>query len=152
MAPVKRCVMALPLPGFLVLALVLGAAVPGCGRPGLGRVEGRVTFKGRPVPDAVVAFHPENRPQAAGKTDADGRFVLNTFRKGDGAFEGRCQVSIGPYGEVTEEDLNPTAGAPPRGPEERGDIPEIYRSPATSPLAADVVAGKRNQFEFELAQ
>ena len=86
MARVKRCVMTLPLSGFLVVALVLGAALPGCGRAGLGSVEGRVIFEGRPVPDAVVAFHPENRPQAAGKTDADGRFVLNTFRKGDGAF------------------------------------------------------------------
>ncbi len=148
---VRQGLQVFPRRFWLVLSTVVLAAVAGCGRRDIGRVEGRITFEGRPVADAVVTFLPKNRPQAGGKTDADGRYVLNTFRKGDGAFQGSCQVTIGPYGEVTEEDLNPPPGAPPRRPEERTDIPEVYRSPATSPLTAEVVAGKTNQFDFELA-
>ena len=36
-------------------------------------------------------------------------------------------------------------------PENRTDIPEKYRLPYTSPLSAEVVAGRDNTVDFELA-
>jgi hypothetical protein len=136
--------------GGWLLLLAVATVAAGCGRRDMGAVTGRVTFGGQPVPEAVVSFFPKNRPMSAGKTDADGRFVLQTFRKGDGAFLGACKVTIFPF--LEGEEPPPGSTAPPDKPlEERGDIPEVYWSPATSPLTADVVAGKSNQFNFELA-
>ena len=43
------------------LPFVIGLAVivlPGCGGPTLAPVKGRVTFKGKPVPDAALTFAP----------------------------------------------------------------------------------------------
>ena len=133
------------------LVLALGLVAPGCGRRDMGRVEGRVTFQGAPVHDAVVNFHFPNRPMAAGKTDAEGRFVLHTFAKGDGAFQGRCQVFIVPYvEELPAADVWP----PPRPVEidPRPDIPMIYQAPSTSPLTAEVESGRVNTFEFTLEE
>ena len=98
--------------------------------------------------DAEVSFRPKNRPMAVGKTDADGRFVLNTFRKGDGSFFGACQVTVGPFVEGTDQPPAPTSRSPTEDP--RPDIPLIYRSPATTPLTAEVVAGKKNVVDFKL--
>ncbi len=134
--------------GVTLLAVAALALFAGCGRRDMGQVMGRVTFGGRPVPDAVVSFRPKNRPMAVGKTDADGRFVLNTFRKGDGSFFGACQVTVGPFVEGTDQPPAPTSRSPTEDP--RPDIPLIYRSPATTPLTAEVVAGKKNVIDFKL--
>lgn len=139
--------------GTLVCAGLLVAA--GCGRSDMGRVAGRVTFQGRPVPDAVLNFVPPKGPWAAGKTDADGRFTLSTFAKGDGSLAGKCQVLITPYVEpppppssVKEPPPRPVAPRPEE--DTRPDIPKAYRAPSTSPLTADVQPGRSNSFEFTL--
>jgi len=135
--------------GTLVCAGVLLAA--GCGRQDMGRVAGRVTFQGRPVPDAVVNFLPTKGPMSAGKTDADGRFALNTFAKGDGALAGRCQVCIAPYVEPpSPESLMKEPPRPAPTIDMRTDIPKAYRAPSTSPLTAEVQPGRMNSFEFAL--
>jgi hypothetical protein len=131
-------------PSWVRIAALLLFGVAGCSRRDMGLVEGRVTFGGAPVADAVVTFLPPNHPMSRGKTDGDGRFVLHTFRKGDGAFNGSCQVTIVPFAEGTDGD------SPPPSEDARPDIPRIYRSRSTSPLTADVQAGRRNTFEFAL--
>jgi len=132
----------------LTMALAVGVAViAGCQRRDMGRVQGRVTFRGNGVPDALVSFRPANRPAAAGRTDADGHFVLHTFSKGDGSFIGRCQVTVAPYKEM------PTGPfMQPDDEEPRPDIPARYRTLDTTPFEADVVAGRNNVFTFDMQQ
>ena len=129
------------------LVLLLAGGV-GCGPPLMGPVSGRVTFKGKPVPMAVVCFQPASRPMAVGVTDNEGRYRLSTKISFDGAYGGKHRVGIYPWTlGFGEEPLDP-AYTPL--PENRADIPEQYRAPHTSPLTADVVAGRDNTIDFEL--
>lgn len=104
--------------------------------------------QGTPLVDAVVNFLPANQPMAAGRTDADGRFVLSTFAKADGAIGGQCQVVVVPFVELPEYyGPNPPR---PATPPLRPDIPDVYRAASSSPLTADVQRGRKNFFEFTL--
>ena len=129
------------------LVLLLAGAV-GCGPPLMGPVSGRVTFKGKPVPMAVVRFQPQSRQIGVAVTDNDGRYRLSTKQPLDGAYGGHHIVSVYPWQlGVGQEPLDP-AYTPL--PEDRADIPDKYRAPHTSPLSADVVAGRDNTIDFEL--
>jgi hypothetical protein len=131
-----------------LLVLLLAGAI-GCGPPLMGPVSGRVTFKGKPVPMAVVCFQPRSRQIGVGVTDNDGRYRLSSKKPLDGAYGGRHAVSVYPWQlAVGQEPLDP-AYTPP--PEDRTDIPSKYRTPHTSPLSADVVAGRENTIDLDLA-
>lgn len=137
------------------LALALAPGLAGCGgEPGLVKVTGRVTYKGKPVPKGQVYFTPEKGGRAAdGALDADGNYRLGTFDLGDGAYAGAYQVSVVARGEdkapptgkkarvVMEEDMQGT-GEPL--------VPRKFLSPETSQLKAEVSADKSNHFEFDL--
>ncbi len=103
--------------------LVLGCAVsilPGCGKapdPNAREVfptTGFVSFKGKPIPDASVRLHPVSPPDDGkpvfvprGTVDESGKFVLSTYRQGDGAPPGDYRVSfswVGPLDGVSEEE------------------------------------------------
>ncbi|MFM7289645.1 MAG: hypothetical protein ACKOWG_07910 [Planctomycetia bacterium] len=130
--------------GLAALSCLL---LQGCGGRGdMGRVSGTVTYRGRPVPDAVVKFSPLQKPPGLARTDAAGRYTLNTLRKGDGGFTGTSVVTIVPWVEPFD---SIAGGTPPPEPP-RPDIPERYREPATSPLRAEVVARKDNVIDLEL--
>ena len=132
-----------------LLASVLLAAAVGCGRAEMGSVSGRVTFEGKPVPMAVVRFQPQSRPMGVAVTDNDGRYRLSTKQPLDGAYGGHHVVIVYPWQlAVGQEPLDP-AYVPL--PENRADIPDEYRVPHTSPLTADVVAGRDNTIDFDLA-
>jgi hypothetical protein len=132
---------------------VILLSASGCWQPTMAKVSGTVTWQGKPVSDAIVQFVHKNRPGAAGRTDAAGRFSLTTLKPGDGAYFGSFRVAIEPF--VPGLDPDPPA-APPRTPPpplpSRKDIPQVYRSPETSPLSVEVVQGFANQFDFELAK
>lgn len=133
---------------LIALPVTLLAAAVGCSPPEMGPVSGRVTFGGKPVPMAIVCFQPKRRPMGVGVTDNDGRYRLSSKARFDGAFGGRHVVTVRPWQlAVGQEPLDP-AYTPP--PDDRGDIPEKYRIPSTSPLSADVVAGRDNTVDFEL--
>ncbi|MFM8709008.1 MAG: hypothetical protein ACKOHK_13265 [Planctomycetia bacterium] len=139
-------------------ACLLGVSVicllaAGCGgRKDMGRVSGTVTFQGRPVADAVLRFTPKDRSPGMARTDAAGRYPLNTLRKGDGGFAGVAVVTITPWVEpfIERADDAITGRKPPPEPP-RPDIPAQFRTAATTPLTVEVVAGKRNVFDFELS-
>jgi hypothetical protein len=88
----------------LIPILLAASVVPawGCGTPNIAPVRGRVTCNGKPVPDAALIFSPvpknendrESGKAAAAGTDADGYFVLSTFKERDGALIGKHRVSI----------------------------------------------------------
>jgi len=87
-----------------LLALLLGLPLLiGCNQgPSLAPVHGRLTCNGKPVKEAGVIFSPvpategakESGKPATGSTDADGRFVLTTYKSGDGALVGKHRASI----------------------------------------------------------
>jgi hypothetical protein len=135
-----------------LIAMMVIAATVGCGRADMGRVSGLVTFGGKPVADAVVSFRPQNRPMAFGRTDATGRFTLNTYSKGDGAVKGVNRVSIEPWTPAPEAVPEPGQDPRPWKDLERADIPKKFRQEETSGLTVEVIAGKRNEFNFELAE
>lgn len=125
---------------FVVFVMVLAISA-GCGRRDMGRVSGTVTFQGKAVPKAMVQFAPQGRPMGFGPTDDAGRFVLNTLKKGDGAFQGACIVTVMPVPEFLPGSIAPIP---------RPDIPDKYRVHETTPFKADVVAGKSNEFTFDM--
>jgi hypothetical protein len=80
------------------MVLAAGTAFTGCGQPAVRtyRVTGTVTFRGKPVPSGVVAFHNVDlvSPMAKGMIQPDGTYELTTFRPGDGAPPGECKVTV----------------------------------------------------------
>jgi hypothetical protein len=85
------------------IACALGLLLlPGCGSPSVAPVRGRVTCNGQPVADAAIIFSPrpknetdrESGKAAAAATDADGWFVLSTYKVGDGALVGKHRAAV----------------------------------------------------------
>ena len=135
------------------VAVVAGSLLVGCSRyledewsrqwPARFPSAGVVTLDGTPVEEAVVTFS-ITRPDrdnkaftAVGITDAQGRFVLRTFRPGDGAVEGTHAVTI------SKSSMN-------SGKLEHA-IPPRYARFETSGLTADVAQKSTNEFRFELS-
>jgi len=121
----------------LFLALPLAAFV-GCGSgEGPVPVRGTVTYRGAPLPSALVVFMPETPGvlPASGLTDSDGRFELMTRSPRDGAYPGKYRVTITarrePPGAPGGVLVLPTEPAEPL-------IPEKYFMPDTSGLTAEV--------------
>jgi hypothetical protein len=133
----------------LVLPIAL-LAILGCNRggEGLAIVKGKITYKGKPVPNGTVNFLPDDghQPSATGEIQPDGSYALQTFlsnRPSDGAVIGKHKVVI-----VAMEDMAA------RLPEERIPLPPPivpikYTSPATSDLTAEV-KDKDNTINFDL--
>jgi hypothetical protein len=145
---------------WMVIAgcLAVGA---GCGpsRPATTTVTGSVTYGGKPVSGASVAFVPEKGSPAVGSTDASGNFSIT------GALPGPARVTIaktaaGPSGMPTGVPANPTpadmakmaAAASGKKPEAvKAEIPEKYGRVAGSDLKAVVTTdAKKNVFTFDL--
>jgi len=118
-------------------------AVAGCGGSGVVPVVGRVTLVGgEPVPGATVVFeNREKRLSGSGRTDADGRFRLTTFKVGDGGPPGVYRISV-----VPPSAADSSQPQPPRV------FAEKYLSPDTSGLSCSVEPGmKECGFELEPA-
>jgi hypothetical protein len=135
--------------GLLFAAMCL-SLVLGCGRggEGLAVVKGKITYKGKAVPNGTVNFLPAdpNKPSATGEIQADGSYAMQTYlrsRPSQGAVIGKHKVVI-----VAMQDMAS------RLPEERIPLPPPivpikYTSPATSDLTADV-EDKENTIDFDL--
>ena len=105
---------------------------------------GLVSFNSMPIPDATLAFHPvesfpgdmvEAIPRA--KVDPDGRFVVSTYKAGDGAPAGEYRVAVswqGPLDGVNDE----------RGDD--ADLPELlpsrYQCPERSCIRVHIQEGE----------
>ena len=91
------------IPAYLLAPLFAIPLLIGCNQgPALAPVHGRLTCNGKPVKEAGLIFSPvpavegakESGKPATGSTDADGRFVLTTFKSGDGALIGKHRASV----------------------------------------------------------
>lgn len=85
-------------PALLGAALLPLLACSGNGLT-LGRVSGKVLYKGQPVPHGTVFFMPDAAkgnvgPPAMGSIAPDGSYVLSTEQAGDGALVGDHLVGI----------------------------------------------------------
>ncbi len=83
-----------------ILGLLFLGASCGCGSaagslPSLIPVKGKVTFKGQPLTKGVITFDPTDYGRAAtGQLQADGTYVLTTYKDGDGIVAGLHKISI----------------------------------------------------------
>ena len=139
---------------LLLLSLVAPLAVSSCGGGGarLHPVHGQVFYEGKPAAGAVVFFHPQGNPPAAGGSPSaadlpigtvgsDGSFELTTYRQGKGAAAGRYTVTISWEG--------PSPGADGDGPEL---LPARYQDPTASQLSAEVKEGDNKLPPFQLTR
>lgn len=136
-----------------VAGVLIASMLAGCSRyredewsrqwPPRFPTSGVVTLDGAPVVEAIVTFS-ITRPDrdnkaftAVGMTDPQGRFVLRTFRPGDGAVEGTHAVTISKSSMDKGTLVN--------------EIPARYARFETSGLTADVTAKSPNELRFELS-
>jgi hypothetical protein len=124
------------------LGIALCAIGRGCGSSdGLvcAPVRGQVLMGGKPVAEAMIAFHPlgehpAEAPRPVAYCNAEGRFTLTTLNSGDGAPPGRYAVTI----ELREARLV--------GEEMVRDgqnlLPPAYGDPRRSPVQCEVIAGE----------
>jgi hypothetical protein len=136
------------------LGLVFLAA--GCSgdanRPKLGKVHGKVTYKGTPVSSGHVVFTPvegkggASGDVATGEIAADGSYDMTTFNTGDGAILGQHIVSV----QVRSGEMpKPKADSTIDYKLPKSLIPGKYTTPDKSPLRCTVVEGS-NPFDIEL--
>lgn len=123
-------------------ALLLGFALSllsGCGdgRPSRVPVSGRVMIDGKPLAKAGVRFYPTGGRSSAGKTDADGRFVLTCYEPNDGALVGSHQVIVAAIEEISGNTV-------------KWNAPKKYAEPTTSGLRAKI-DGPTDDLKFELS-
>jgi hypothetical protein len=83
----------------LAVFVALVAACSGCGKSAgmapLIPVKGKVTYKGQPLKKGRVTFESQDTgKRTTGNLEADGTFVLSTYKQGDGAAAGDYTVII----------------------------------------------------------
>ena len=76
---------------FLVTAWGCGSASE---HPETVPVQGKVTYKGAPVPKGTISFLSDGGDVAIGEIQPDGYYKLSSFGEGDGAVPGHAKVSI----------------------------------------------------------
>ena len=87
-------------------------------------VRGTVAYKGKPMTGGTIKFEPEDTGREAHSAiGPDGTFVLSTFKEGDGAIAGLHRVAV-------------------TGASAAGAVPLKYKSPSSSKVEVEVVAGK----------
>jgi hypothetical protein len=125
---------------LFVLALLVTAS--GCAGSHVP-VTGRLTWKGKPVPNTQVTFQPDDgsRP-SKGLTDENGNFTLRYSRQQAGATRRRCTVFL-IYVPSNDEET----GKKPRAPRELTDMLRRYGDPKTSGLHYEI---KNNKEHFDI--
>jgi hypothetical protein len=124
-----------------VLCLVVALAGCDSGPENIGKVSGKVTLDGQPLPDAIVQFTTKDKTStSAGTTDTNGNYTLYYVADIQGAEIGEHTVSI-----TTFKSGDPSGDPPiPRVPEK---VPAKYNM--KTELTATVKAGRNSQ-DFEL--
>lgn len=135
-----------PMNSAVVLA-VAAMFVCGCGAASseTAPVRGKVTYKGKPVPNGTITFVPAVGPAATGELQQDGSYELTTYRDGDGAVPGKHKVIVVAMRDMAN--LLPEQRSPLPAP----IVPEKYTSLATSDLEAQVEM-KENTVDFDLEE
>ncbi|WP_417377707.1 hypothetical protein [Gimesia sp.] len=136
--------------GFLLL--ISAQTLVGCSGsdgPQVAAVEGTVTWEGKPLADAGIAFTPEKGPVAIGRTNESGQFNLSTQGR-NGAVVGSHRVTIEAFQPLPPgKKAVSSEGEVLIAPVSR--IPSKYGVLIKSGLEAKVTANEsENNFDFEL--
>lgn len=130
--------------------VLLGCSlIAGCGGtdeelPPTAPVSGVVTYKGEPVKEAQVTFHPQRDGNpGTGRTEENGSFIITTYDAHDGAVPGIHVVTVElfPMGGLPGMEIETTGATP---------IPKKYADASKSPLRLEVKADSANDFQIEL--
>jgi hypothetical protein len=122
------------VPLLITLIAVLATSCEGSKRVPVFPVSGQVLFGGKPMPRALLVFHPvaESPLRPLATADQDGSFALSTYEDGDGAPAGEYQISVEWRRLATVDDEKP----PPNL------LPMKYANPKTSGLTVRVTEGE----------
>lgn len=155
-----------------ILAVAVLAGGCGPGGPRLYKAVGTVTYKEKPVENAIVNFYYEDGNAASGVTDAAGKFELGYLGRPGGAAAGKCTVSVVPaapapsgspapagkmeLSKMSPEEqkkmatiANPQSAVPPPA-SASATLPAKYGDPKTSGLQFEVQANNNNNFPIVL--
>ena len=140
-----------------LLALALGGCGKGLKLPPMAKVDGKVTYNGKPLTGGTISFFPlddKSGHPAIGEIDSNGSFELTTFNTGDGAVLGQHKAVVSVKPEVSAD--TPPDRIPSQLPEDlkkaQGNTPPIpakYSDPEKTPLRYTVRA-EGNHFDVEL--
>jgi hypothetical protein len=127
-----------------IAAGFLTAVVAGCpSGPPTGQVQGKVTFKGKPVTEGLVTFlNPTEGGAAEAEIKSDGTYVVQ-----NPVVVGEYLVVITPPIHIVDTDPGRSPPAPVEKP--APNIPEKFRQQGTTTLKAAVKPGK-NEFNFDM--
>ncbi len=134
--------------GWVGLALLVLA---GCGGEAkLATVQGKVFFRGQPLPGGSIVFVPDPErggggPMAVGEIGTDGRYTLHTGVK-PGAVPGWHRVTVAP--PARGPGLPSALGSHGQRPE--WTIPRHFSHPDQSGQAHEVKAGMVNTIDVKL--
>lgn len=144
---------ALSLLAGLGLLLPLAGCSARAGMPKLGKVSGKVIYKGKPVESGHIVFTPvegkggATGQSATGEIGRDGSYEMTTFDTGDGAILGQHIISV---------EVRSSTEMPKPKPDSTIDyvlpksvIPSNYSSPDKSPLRYTVREGSQT-YNIEL--
>ncbi|MCC6508703.1 MAG: hypothetical protein IT423_06330 [Pirellulaceae bacterium] len=128
--------------------LLLTIAMLGCeasdGRPKPVAVSGTVLVNNQPSEKVRVVFAPQDHSfAAAGITDAQGKFSLQTFESNDGAVPGKFRVAVSKF-DVIEK----AGGAV----DEKHYLSSKYMNPSTSGIEFEVKKTGKNEVTIEVSQ
>lgn len=134
------------LTGVVVLAGCGGG--PKTDRPATVPAHGLVTYRGEPVPEAVVVFQPDgHKYAAAATTDAEGKFDLKAFPPESGAVPGAYRVTLM---KISQDDVVYEKTPRRSVPQPKSLIPAKYADPTKSGLTVEIPADGAEELRFEL--
>jgi hypothetical protein len=141
----------------LCMSLMFPLLNSGCGAdpsmPKLGKVTGKVTYKGEPLKGGSVTFTPDaakggaTGQNALGQIESDGSYELTTFNTGDGAILGQHVVTVQAYADT--DAFKPKADGTYSYKLPKPTIPLKYTKSDSTPLRLTVTEGV-NKLDIEL--
>jgi hypothetical protein len=135
--------------GAATVAAVLIGAISGCNetvdRPKTVPVQGKVTYKGEPVPKGTITFQPDQGQASVADIQPDGTFKLSTFGSGDGAVPGHYKIWV----IANTADPNKMPGSSPGWTPPKDLVPKKYNTAETSGLETTVKEGQA-EYNFDL--
>jgi hypothetical protein len=132
--------------GWALLCLV-GLSVCGCTQhSGLEPVTGTVTFQGQPLDQGAIQFLPvESGPTESGAGIKNGHYEIPVA---NGLAPGKYKVTVFSYDQNGPKVPSNVMPGDAVGVQFKERIPPKYNTETT--LTAEVVKGKKNQFDYQL--
>jgi hypothetical protein len=98
----------------------------GCGGSNVVAVSGTLTYKGKPVTNAIIHFVPDTGRPSMGETGADGRFTLTYDPQTKGAELGKHRVFVMHNGAADANLPGAVPGVAPKMSSEMGEFFKKY--------------------------